>query len=317
MNIRKVIIGIKKLVTDRDSRFLWLSLHGWYDKLPDEQFLKLKYKATMGKELNLLTPKTFNEKLQWLKLYDRNPEYIERVDKYLVRDYIKSTLGENYLIPILGVWDDPEQIDFNSLPDQFVLKCNHNSGLGMCICKDKSKLNLCKVKKNLKRGLKQNFYLVNREWPYKNVSRKIIAEKYMTDSNESDEFTDYKFFCFNGEVDSVMVCLGRNTGDTKFYFFDREWNLKRYNKLGKAAPESFSIKKPIHMDEMFEIAKKLSKGYPFVRIDLYSTEEQVYFGEITFFPDSGFDANILDSTDLYFGEKINLHLVNKGEIGYE
>ena len=273
--------------------------------LSDETFLKLKFYSLIGKKLNLKDPKTFNEKLQWLKLYNRRPEYTMMVDKYLVREYIKEKLGEEYLIPLLGVWDDPEDIDFDALPDRFVLKCNHNSGKGMYICKDKSKMDVEKVKANLREGLKEDYFLRSREWPYKDVPRKIIAEQYMTDSDEVDCFTDYKFYCFGEDVDSVMVCLERNTGNPKFYFFDKNWKLKRYNKRGKEAPDGFTVPKPENMDEMFAIAEKLASQVksPYVRIDLYNSKGQPYFGEITFFPDSGFDPNRLPETDIYFGDK--------------
>lgn len=274
--------------------------------IPDKVYVSMMYYHIFHKKLNLKSPKTFNEKLQWLKLNDRRPEYTMMVDKYKVRDYIAEKLGKEYLIPLLGVWKTPDEIDFDKLPDKFVLKCNHNSGLGMCICKDKSKLDILKVKDELKKGINQNYYLTGREWPYKNVERCIIAEKYMTDDAESESFTDYKFFCFDGNVDCVMVCLDRHTGDTKFYFFDKYWNLKRLNKRGKDAPKGFTIPKPECMDQMFEIASKLSKGLKFARIDLYQSNGLVYFGEITFFPDSGFDANLLPETDEYFGSLLKI-----------
>ena len=304
-----LMICLKKglrFIFDKRYRFVILANKGVYDNMQDEALLNRKYEAIFGKRLNLDNPQTFNEKLQWLKLYDRNPEYTIMVDKYKVRDYIKEKIGEEYLIPLIGVWDNPDDIDFDALPDKFVLKCNHNSGLGMCICKDKSKLNIENVKSELKKGLAQDYYLTGREWPYKNVPRKIIAEKYMTDTSDSSDFTDYKFFCFNGYVDCVMVCLERSSGDTKFYFFDSNWNLKRLNTRGKNAPDGFTISKPSQMDKMFEIAAKLSKGLPFVRIDLYQSNDHIYFGEITFFPDSGFDANLLPDTDKYFGNLIHL-----------
>lgn len=277
--------------------------------MPDEKYLKIKYYLSLGKKLDLENPQTFNEKLQWIKLFDRNPLYTQLVDKYLARDYIKEKLGEEYLIPLLGAWDNPDDIDFDALPEQFVLKCNHNSGLGMCICKDKSKLDIKKVKAELKKGLAQDYYLSGREWPYKNVPRKVIAEKYMTDSANTDEFTDYKFFCFDGYVDCVMVCTERNTGDTKFYFFDEDWELKKYNIRGKEAPKGFTLPKPPKMDEMFKIARELSKGIPFVRADLYNSYGNIYFGEMTFFPTSGFDANLLPETDKYFGSLIDLEKI--------
>lgn len=284
---------------------------GYFNYLSDRRYIKLVYWLRMNKTLHLDTPQTFNEKLQWLKLHDRKPEYTMMVDKYAVRNYIAEKLGNEYLIPLLGVWDDPDDINFDELPNQFVLKCNHNSGLGMCICKDKTKLDIKQVKNKLKKGIKQNYYLIGREWPYKNVPRKIIAEKYMTDSSEVETLTDYKFFCFNGKVDSVMLCLERNTGNTKFYFFDRNWNLRRYNILGKNAPENFTISKPGNIDKMFEIAERLSEGLPFARIDLYNSNGKIYFGEITFFPDSGFDANLLPETDKYFGDLIHLEDVKQ------
>lgn len=302
LNLKKLV----KYALDRDYRFIINANRGKYDAMEDEAFLKRKFRVTMGRELDLKNPKTFNEKLQWLKLYDRRPEYTVLVDKYLVREYIAKELGEEYLIPLVGAWNSPDEIDFDALPDKFVLKCNHNSGVGMYICKDKSKMDVEAVKAELRRGLAQDYYLTGREWPYKDVPRKIICEQYMTDSPDAKDFTDYKFFCFDGKVDSVMVCLERSSGDTKFYFFDQNWELKRLNVRGKNAPEGFTIPKPDCMDEMFAIAEKLSRGLPFVRVDLYQSNGQIYFGEMTFFPDSGFDANLLPETDEYFGKLIQL-----------
>ena len=306
MKPKRLLAAAKKYLKSADYRFLTHAELGFHDSMPDEEYLKRKFRACMGRDLDLSDPKTMNEKLQWLKLYDRKELYTMLADKVAVRDYIAEKLGEEYLIPCLGVWEDPDDMDFDALPDQFVLKCNHNSGLGMCICKDKSKLDIKKVKAGLRKGLKQDYYLTGREWPYKNIKRRIIAEKYMTDSAQSGEFTDYKFYCFNGHVDSVMVCLERGTGDPKFYFFDRDWNLQRYNLRGKAAPENFTIPKPEKMDEMFRIAQLLSAGIAHVRVDLYVSMGQIYFGELTFFSESGFDRNLLPETDALWGEKLVL-----------
>ena len=295
-----------KYAFDKDYRFLIKSNTTGCPKMSDEEFLRRKFKICMKRELDLENPKTFNEKLQWLKIYDHNPEYTVMVDKYLVREYIREKLGEEYLIPLIGAWDSPDEIDFDSLPDKFVLKCNHNSGVGMYLCRDKSKMDVGKVKKELRRGLAQDYYLTGREWPYKDVPRKIICEKFMSDTPDATDFTDYKFFCFNGYVDCVMVCLERSSGNTKFYFFDEKWELKRLNIRGKNAPEGFTIPKPECMDEMFEIAAELSKRLPFVRVDLYQSNGQIYFGELTFFPDSGFDPNLLEETDEYFGSLIDI-----------
>ena len=276
--------------------------------LSDKAYLKFGYRAKIGKKLDLQNPQTLNEKLQWLKLYDRKSEYTKMVDKYEAKKYIAEKIGEEYIIPTLGVWDSFDEIDFDKLPDQFVLKCTHDSG-GLVICKDKSKFNVEKARKKIKRSLKTNYYLHGREWPYKNVKPRIIAEKYMTDSPESNEFTDYKFYCFNGYVDSVMVCYDRSIGDPKFYFFDKNWELRRYNKRGLEAPEGFTMPKPENMDKMFEIAEELSKdvGAPFLRVDLYNSNKQIYFGELTFFPSSGLDPNRLPETDRYFGDLVKLN----------
>lgn len=170
---------IKQFITDEDYRWMILANKGFLNWMDDEAYIRMQYKIYFGRKLNLEYPETFNEKLQWLKLHDRRPEYTMMSDKYLVKDYISEKLGEKYIIPTLGVWENPKDINFDDLPEQFVLKCNHNSGLGMCICTDKTKLDIKKVRKNLKKGLKQNFYLNGREWPYKNIKPRILAEKYI------------------------------------------------------------------------------------------------------------------------------------------
>lgn len=286
------------------AHFIYLiKNNGWLKFLSDSTYIKLLFFFHMGRFSNFRTPKTFNEKLQWLKLYNRNPLYTTLVDKYAVKKWVADKIGEQYVIPTLGVWDSFDDIDFDKLPNQFVLKCTHDSG-SYVICKDKSKLDKRGARKKLTTALKRNFYYVGREYPYKNVPPRIIAEKYIEDRNGA--FVDYKFSCFNGYVDCVMVCLDRHINDVKFYFFDRDWNLKRLNVRGKNAPEGFTIPKPSCMDEMFEIAANLSKGIPFVRVDLFECDGRVYFGEMTFYPDSGFDANLLPETDEYFGRLIDL-----------
>lgn len=305
--LKKYFEKFKKYIFDEKYRFgiNEYILH-LYDRLGDKDYLKLKYRKLMHKELDLENPRVFNEKLQWLKLYNRNEKYTDLVDKYKVREYISQVLGEEYLIPLIGVYNDVKKIDFNKLPNQFVLKCNHNSGKGMIICRDKQNLDIKKTRKELKKGLKDNYYLLGREWPYKNVKRKIICEQFMQDNDNLIGLTDYKFFCFDGYVDCVMVCIDRHLKDTKFYFFDKNWNLKRINKRGLEAPNDFTLPKPKNIEKMFEIASKLSTGIPFVRVDLYDCNGKIYFGELTFYPDSGFDSNLLPETDEYFGKLIKL-----------
>lgn len=290
-----------------------LGLLNW---LPDRHYLWLMYKLYTGKSLNLKQPRTLNEKLQWLKLYNRDPRYVMMVDKYAVRNYIRKVLGKEYLIPCLGMWKRAEDIDWEALPNQFVLKCNHDSH-SIVICKDKTKLDKKATMAKLNAHLKRNMYYVAREWPYKNVKPCIIAEKYMVDKDntEGSELTDYKFYCFGDKVDSVMVCIDRSAGCPKFYFFDGDWNLKRYNKRGKDAPEGFTIPKPENMDKMFEVAKVLAQDVlaPYLRVDLYNCNSQVYFGELTFFPDGGFDPNRLPEIDNLFGDMTDLNMIKKQE----
>lgn len=273
-----------------------------YFMFPEREYLMIKYYLEMGKPLHLDNPKTMNEKLQWLKLYNRKPEYTQMVDKVLAKHYVADLIGEEYIVPTLGVWDHFDEIDFDKLPNQFVLKTNHSGGnLGVVICKDKNTFDKVSAKKKLEKSLKYDLSKRLVEWPYKNIKRKILAEYYL-----GDGIVDYKFYCFNGEADVVLNCIERQTGHPKFYFFDREWNLRRLNKRGKEAPEGFTLPKPEGMDEMFEIAGRLSEGLPYARIDLYNIDGRVYFGEITLFPYSGFDYNRLPEADLYFGEKIIL-----------
>lgn len=414
----------------------------------DENYLKMMYFCKFGKKLNLVNPKGFNEKLQWLKLYDHKSEYTALIDKYEAKKTVARYIGEEYIIPTLGVWNSFDEIDFDSLPNQFVLKCTHDSG-GLVICHDKNKLDIKAARKKIETSLKKNYYYSGREWPYKNVPHRIIAEQYMADdlrdyklfcfdgvprmtlvcserftkdglkedfydeawnhlnvqrpahgnailpiqrpkqyelmkklaaklsekmpfaridfyeinekvyfgeitfypasgfegfkpeewdlklgewiklpteggyrlnsddcsiiisnssynNKETKALVDYKFFCFDGVAESVMVCTERETGHPKFYFFDKEWNLKKYNIRGKEAPEGFTLPKPDCIDEMFAIAEKLSKGIPYVRVDLYCIDGLVYFGEMTFYPDSGFDANLLKESDAHWGEMLIL-----------
>ena len=262
-------------------------------------FYFMKYKMDMA------NPKTLNEKLQWLKLYDRNPLYITLVDKHSVKNYVSELIGEEYVIPTIGLYNEFDEIDFKSMPKSFVIKCTHDSG-SIVICRDKNTFDIKSAKKYINKKIKRNYYWVAREWPYKNVKPKILIEKYIEDSN--GELLDYKFYCFNGKPFVVLVCVDRQIGKTKYYFFDRNWELKRFNKNGMEAPKNFAIKKPKNIDKMFSLSEKLatSTNAPFVRIDLYSIGDKIYFGEFTFYPNAGFDTNRLPEIDRLFGDMVKL-----------
>ena len=274
--------------------------------VPDKIYLQIVFFKHFHRFINFKNPKTFNEKLQWLKIYDRRPEYTTMVDKYLVKDYVASKIGKEYIIPTIGAWDHPEEIEFEKLPNQFVLKWNHDSG-SIVICKDKKTFNKDEAVRKLKIGDSRTGYWYGREWPYKNVVPKIIAEKYLDDNGHVP--IDYKIYCFNGEPYKVMLCLDRDKDEpTKFYSFDFSWNLLRHNLRGKSAPEGFTLPKPQSLDKMFESAKKLSQGIPFARIDFYDLNGHMYFGEITLYPDSGFDSAILPEIDEMYGSMIKLNV---------
>ena len=270
--------------------------------IPDEIFLKIKYRLIFRKGLNLKEPKTFNEKLQWLKLYDRNPNYTLLVDKYEVRKIIKNKIGEEFLIPLLGVYNRFEDIDFSKLPHQFVLKPNHTSG-DIFICKDKSKIDYKKLKKQVNSWLRREYYWVHREWPYKNVKPRIICEKYMVDES-GNQLKDYKIFCFSGEPKIIKVDYNRFSGH-KRNFYDTEWNYIPVSIKSPSDPNVI-IKRPKQLNEMLNLARVLSKNYPHVRIDFYYANDNIYFGEITFYHESGFGKFLPESYNYQLGSWIEL-----------
>lgn len=271
--------------------------------IPDKTYLKIKYRLILGKKLNLKTPRGFNEKLQWLKLYNRKPCYTSMVDKYEVRKYIAEKIGEEYLIPLLGVYDSFEDIDFQALPEKFVLKPNHTSG-DIFICKDKSMIDYSKLKKEINNWLKKNYFWNHREWPYKDIKPSIICEKYMVDESGT-ELKDYKFMCFNGEVKCSFVCLNRSSSTgLNVDFYDIDWNPmpfeRHYSRSNTALP------KPKTYEKMIQIAETLSKEIPFVRVDFYEVNGRLYFGELTFYPGSGYEEFKPESYDNLLGSWIEL-----------
>ena len=275
----------------------------------DESFLKLYYWAYMGKCLNLRNPQTFTEKIQCLKLHhSRDALFTTMVDKYAVKKYVSNIIGDKYIIPTLGVWNTPEEIEFDKLPNKFVLKVTHDSG-GISICRDKNTFDKNKAIKKLRSALNRDFYNVTREWPYKNVPRRIIAETYIEDSvvPNSEYLTDYKFYCFNGKPTYCQVIRDRGSNET-IDFYDMNWKHMPFVGLKEFISNGLTpVEKPAKLDEMIMIAEKLSNGILFSRIDVYAVNQKVYFGEITFFPSSGIGRFSPSNWDKELGNLIQLH----------
>ena len=269
--------------------------------IPDSLYIQLNYFGHFKKFANLKKPVTYNEKLNWLKLHDHNPDYIKMVDKYEAKLIIAKMIGEEYIIPTLGVWEHFEDIDFDLLPEQFVLKCTHDSE-GVFIVTDKSKFDKKAAKEKLEKSLKQNFYYIGREWPYKDVPPRIIAEQYMEDHTDG-ELRDYKFFCFNGKAKAMFVATDRAKDDVKFDYFDLEFNhldiRQEYSNAGL-------VRKPVTFEKMIEFAEIISKGYPHVRVDFYEVDGHLYFGEFTLYHFSGFMPFQPSKWDMIFGEWLEL-----------
>lgn len=260
---------------------------GWW--LPDSTYIKLRYRFQMGKRLNLKDPQSFQEKIQWLKLHDRNPLYTTLVDKVLVKEYVRQRVGDEYVIPLLGVWDNPEDIDWDSLPERFVLKTNHSGGnMGVIICRDKKTFDRKKAIAKMKASLKHDVYKDLREWPYKDVQRKVFAEVFVEGQPAVKDLPDYKWYCFDGKPAFCQVIQDRNTKET-IDFFDTEWIHQDFVGLNpKAVPASVPPSRPNNLDIQLHIAKELSNNIPFSRIDLYETGTNTFFGEVTFYPASGY-----------------------------
>lgn len=287
------------------KRSLLFGLHRLARIFSDETYLRIKYRIVHGRKLNLTTPRTFSEKLQWLKLYNHQPEYVVLVDKIKVKEWVAEKIGTEYIIPTIAIYDKAEDIDFNALPDKFVIKCNHNSGKGMYICKNKSSINVNKVRKALKSGLKEDYFITSREWPYKDVPRKILVEQFMKNGVDL-ELADYKFFCFDGSPKYCQVIKDRTTNET-IDFFDMDWKHQPFIGLTSGVKHSNTeIPRPRQFDLMKKIVSTLASGMSFSRIDLYDVNGKVYFGEITFFPASGSGEFYPDEWNNIIGDLLTL-----------
>lgn len=279
--------------------------------VPDAPFIRLKYRCYTGSKLHLNSPKTYTEKLQWLKLHDHNPLYTTLVDKYAVKKWVSDIIGEEYVIPTLGVWDKPEDIDWNSLPNQFVLKCTHDCG-GLVICRDKATLDKDSAMVKLRKSLKFDYYLAGREWPYKNVPRRIIAEQFIESKPENKDLPDYKWYCFNGEPKFCQVIQERSTKET-IDFFDLEWKHQEFVGLNENADNAIvTPKRPANLKTHIRIAKELSKNTTFARIDLYDVNDRQYFGEVTLYPACGFGKFRPEQYNDILGKMLTLPEKNGG-----
>lgn len=282
----------------RHTAFMWC----------DSMFVHLQFWINNGYRLDLNHPKTFCEKIQWLKLNNRREDFTKMVDKVDAKDYVASVIGSQYIIPTLGVWDSFDEIDFNELPDGFILKCAHDSSKGV-VCGDKTTLDKKKMKHRMEFFQRKTYYKQNREYPYKNVPHRLIAEKFLVNGTDS-ELKDYKFYCFNGRAKYCQLIADRSTDET-IDFYDRDWKRQEFIGLlptAHHAPTAHDM--PEHYDKMLEIADKLASSIntPFVRIDLYNVNGEIYFGEITFFPNSGIGEFRPKEWDMKLGEMINLNL---------
>ena len=289
--------------------------------LSDKRFISLRFRLALGYAMDWEHPRTFQEKLQWLKLYDRRPEYTVMVDKVKAKEWVAERIGRKYIIPTLGVWERAEDMDFDALPDKFVIKCNHTSGLGNIICKDKSQLDVRRVRKELRKGLRDDYSRRSGEWPYRDIPRRIIAEEYMEDKEHSGDLIDYKFFCFSGEPYYCQVIRDRSSCET-IDFYDMDWKHQEFIGLLPIARMSLqtihngetSVDKPVRLELMKELCRKLAQGLPFARVDFYIIADREYFGEITFFPAGGMGRFVPNEWDIKLGDLLKLPVNGSGHV---
>lgn len=297
--IKKYLLSPELIISSFIKHCAW----SFRSLLSDRLYLILLYRGIVGTWPNFKHPCTFTEKLNWMKLYHHKPIYTVMADKVKAKEWISELIGEQYIIPTLGVWENVDDIDFDKLPNQFVIKCNHNSGLGMYICKNKNQMDIEKVKAELNKGLKQDYYACNLEWPYKNIPRRIIAEKFMKNSDGSEILTDYKFFCFNGEP-KFMYCSRDLEETPRTDFFDMDYNL--LDMRMKDPNSNHPAPKPECFEDMKKLASILSKGIPHLRVDFYYINGQIYVGELTFYHNAGLFKFHPSSWDKTIGNWINI-----------
>lgn len=304
MSISHKFGTLMHLLCNSDDRFLFLANIGAYKRMSDDIYLKKMFRAKFKYDLDLDNPKTFNEKLQWLKLNDRKPIYTTMVDKYAAKKFVADIIGDEYIIPTLGVWDSAEEINFASLPEKFVLKSTHDSGGIKIVDKNKPEYNEEELRRFFKKRLKRSLYYITREWPYKDVKPRVIAEQYMEDSHNRNRLIDYKFFTFRGTPKLFMVNYDRGVS-TKADYYDV--NLNKLDFTWGYPQSNYSLKLPVNYEKMLELAGKLSLGTKELRVDFYECNGKLYFGELTFFDGSGFTPITPFDWDCKLGEYIDLN----------
>ncbi len=296
--------AIKSLWKNPWKLFVILTHYGFFTHIADEPYLRLVYRGVTGRRLRLDPPETYNEKMQWLKLHDKNPAYPKLVDKLAVREFVRECVGGELLNPLLGVWSDPRDIDFSALPERFVLKCSHDSGSAI-LCYDKAALDEAKTRRTLKRLLAKDYAAPGREWPYKDVPRRILAESYIGSADGTPP-VDYKFFCFDGKARIVLVCVSHHGAHAENYTFNMEFEPVSIYRAGSNRPADFTPERPPHFAEMIEIVEKLAKGFKHMRVDLYDTPDGIRFGELTLHSSSGLSQTLLETGDRLLGDYLNL-----------
>lgn len=299
--------GIQSVLTNGYKIFLGLTHHGFFKKMEDERYLKLLYRGVLGRRLHLDPPVLYSEKIQWLKLHDKNPMYPMLCDKLAVRAFVREQVGEAYLIDLFGAWDDPEQIDFSVLPDQFVLKCTHDSGSAI-ICKDKKTFDFDAAKIALKKRIANDYSIPGREWPYRDVPRRVLAERYLINADGSQAM-DFKFFCFDGKAHLVLVCTNHVDRHSGNYTYLPDFTLFPIYQSRKPEPADPHLEKPERFEKMIEVAERLSAGLVHARVDLYDTPAGIKFGEMTLHSSSGLSQPMTERGDRFLGELLHLENV--------
>ncbi len=307
MNAKKALLVAKRFITSKEIRFSYLAKMGFYNKMSDEKYLSRLFENSLGYKLNLKDPKTFNEKNQYLKIYSCKESYTELADKFLVKDIVGKAIGYEHVIKTIASWDKAQDIDFDSLPDKFVLKCNHTSSTGVIICKEKSKLDREKVGDEMDKAMHTDYLYYRREHVYDRINRRIFAEEFISDPSGRD-IDDYKVFVFNGHAEFIQVDYDRFTNHHR-NFYDRQWNYVPFTTCYPTNPDH-KVEKPAQLDELLRLAEELTKktvgDIPFVRMDFYIVGDRILFGEITFYHGAGIERFSPEEYDRKLGDLIHL-----------